>query len=246
VGFIGWYFPGAGVPAPVTLGAVVTASVLWATGRRRERERLFGHIYAMVLVQTLLFFAYVESSVDLYDDVNHYVGFFYLTVPVVLIATALAHAVTRASSALTFEAMVASATSRRRAGRIAAIGTALVLIAATASVSQPPDKFLHGFDYAQLVRRLAADPVRDGRVMAIAFDHDLWAQAAGVAIAAGRAGVPWCAFGTDPEVRVLFTDQYTCTSVAADWRLTMISPQRLPAGSDPIYVGSLFAVVASH
>lgn len=236
-GFIGWYFTAAGVPVSVTLAAAVAASVLWATSRGRERERVFGDIYAMLLVQTLLFVAYVESSVDSYDAINHYVGFYYLTVLVVLIASALAHAVVRVSSRLGDTAAASS-----RLTRVAAVVGALVLVVAPAATSQPPDKFLHGFDYAQLAHRLVADPLRGGRVVAIGFVHDLWPQAAGLAIEIDRDGAPWCVSG--PDARLLFTAAHTCTSTTADWRLAMVEPQRSPAGGSAIYSGSLFTILA--
>jgi hypothetical protein len=226
------------VPLSVILAAAVTASALWASSRGRERERPFGHLYSMLLVQTLLFVAYVESSIDSYGPINHYVGLFYLTVLVVLIATALAHAIVRVSSLVAVERL----TARRGVGRSGAVAAALVLVAALASTSQPPDKFLHAFDYAQLANRVVDDPSRAGRVVALGFVHDLWPQAAGLAIELDRDGVPWCVSG--PDAQLLFTAGHTCANSAGDWRLAMVEPQRSPAPGSAVYTGPLFTILA--
>jgi hypothetical protein len=203
--FVGQYWSVIGVPEAASITAGALAVVLTVTERDRERRRIFLALYGFVLLQSALTVYYVARGVDELTKVNIYVGFFYMTVPLVLVIAAAAQLWLRIARTL--------------AGRVphwALVGTAALILAALSVQASTLGAFAlphnpHS-EYRAMVSVLRADPARAGRVVEFDLDeHDVWPQVAGVAAESARTGLRWCvAVPPGTPWAVLFDTSNTC------------------------------------
>lgn len=237
VSFASWYFTDGGVPPWLLTPVAAVAVWLGVTSRRRANERVFGYLYLAAAIETLIFLAYIASSVDAYDPINYYVGFFYLTVPVIVVAATAMHFTIRIRDALLERG------GGTRFVRGVAVALAAVVGVAACLTSQPRDKFLHGVDYRSLTASVSANPTRAGRTMALDYEPDMWAQVAGIAIEALRTGVPWCIVPRDAMRSLMFTPDHLCGPSGATWRVMVIGRRDGTASSAVLAREPEFVVV---
>lgn len=228
VRFIGWYWSGA--QAPIVLVAAVVACALMVIDRRRW----LGHLYAMLALQSLLFVAYIARGVDYLSPLGRYVGFFYLTVPLLLATGAAAY--------LTIWVEQRIRAGHRRLLPVAAVATAVAVIAGEAAATRNVrDTFVGGIEYPRLVAAIASAPARQGRTVAFDFLHDRWPQAAAIGIAAQRRHLPWCI--SNPRWTNLFTANYVCDSRTPQWTLAIFTSADTPAGATVIWSGGGITII---
>ncbi|PZS18449.1 MAG: hypothetical protein DLM57_06205 [Pseudonocardiales bacterium] len=235
--FLGVYW-GRPLGLPTLLGVVagIVALVLTGTERNRERRPIFVALYGMVLLQSLLMLYYVARGVDQLTRVNVYVGYFYLTVPLLLVATAAAQLWIR---------VVEGAGDRRlvlprsmRAPSAALLSAVLVVLGASSvhlDIGSAPHKELPG-----IVTSLRAQPARGDRMIEFELDdHDTWPAVAGVAAESLRVGLSWCVQpGSDGGWQVLFSRTYTCRSTGRPrWIVHCITGPTPPSGAHVIWSG---------
>jgi hypothetical protein len=229
VRFFGWYWSSAQLPVALTVTAAVVAALLMIIDRRP----LFGHLYAMLALQSILFFVYVVRGVDSLTRGNRYVGFFYASVPMLLVAAAAAHlAMWLAARAGRWRHLVATA----------ALAIAIAVLAGYAVATQHAgDRYRDMIAYPRLVAALAAAPDRHGRAASFDFAHDRWVQAAGIGIAAQRQHVPWCI--SNARWAPLFTSTYICKPGEKQWTLAIVLPNEVPAGAGVVWRDEKIAVI---
>lgn len=227
--FFGSYWSGAQVPA--LLVAAVVAFALMA----KDRRRWLGRLYAMLALQSVLFIAYVARGVDYLSPGGRYVGYFYLTVPLLLVTAAVVH--------LTIWAEKWVRTGRRhRLIGVATVATAVAVMAGEAvQTRHVRDQFVDGIPYPRLAAALATAPARRGRTVAFDFLHDRWTQAAGIGIAAQRRHVPWCI--SNPRWTNLFTPRYICDPRTPQWTLAIYASADMPPGATVVWRGSGITII---
>lgn len=233
VDFVAWYWLGHQAPATMSIAAVAVGAALLATARHRPRERFFFYLYSMLVLQTVLFLGYVARGVDSLDAINRYVGYFYLTVPALLLTITAIHAVVRAAD---------SRPLTRWAAPVAVAAAVAAFVVGTVA-HQPVDEFKGGPDYPAIAARLDSDPQRAGRTAELYVHSRHWKMAAGIAIAAQRRGMPWCVLDTAANLRNLFTTAFMCAPGQAGWTVDLIRPGSVPDGTTPIWANAQFAVV---
>ncbi|WP_375489633.1 hypothetical protein, partial [uncultured Mycobacterium sp.] len=69
----------------------------------------------------------------------------------------------------------------------------------------------------------------------------LWPQAAGVGVAAQRAGLPWCT--SNPRWVNLFTAPYVCRADQRQWTLALWPAGSVPSGTVVVWHDAQLAVV---
>lgn len=240
--FFGWYWSSATLPVAITVVAAVVAALLMIIDRRR----FFGFLYAMLGLQSILFLIYVVRGVDLLNTGNRYVGFYYLTVPLLLVVGAAMHLTLWLGQRL-------DGLARRRDGgagnawlrgalAIVAAATAVGVFSAEAVATQHSRDRYHGLiRYDRLVTALGNAPDRHGRAAAFDFAHDRWVQAAGIGIAAQRQHVPWCL--SNPRWDNLFTSTYLCKASRPQWPLALVLPDEIPPGAHVIWRDDQIVVI---
>jgi hypothetical protein len=230
--FFAWYWSSATLPVAVTIVAAVAAVLLMIVDPRR----IFGFLYAMLALQTVLFLYYVIRGVDVLDAHNRYVGLFYLTVPLLLVVGAAAHLTLWLGQRLDGVARA------RTAVVIVAAATAVGVFTAEAAATQHArDRYRGLTRYDRLVAALDTAPDRHGRAAAFDFAHDRWVQAAGVGIAAQRQHVPWCI--SNPRWDNLFTSRYLCSASRPQWPLTLVLPDEVPSGAHVVWRDDRLVVI---
>jgi hypothetical protein len=179
----------------------------------------------MLALQSALFFYYVLRGVDALTDHNHYVGYFFLTVPLLALTLTVTQVVLVVMAALASRpAAVHLRTVRRSvlaAGVLATV--ALLVTGLTAGQLRGPPALHQG--YPQAVATLEAAPGRNGGRIALEIvPGSLWPQAAGIAIQAERTGLPWCVLPTNPHWSNLWTPTYMCTETAQHYYVVGVVP----------------------
>jgi len=241
--FFGWYWSSATLPVALTIVAAVVAVLLMIVDGRR----IFGFLYAMLGLQTILFLVYVVRGVDTLNTGNRYVGFFYLTVPLLLVVGASVHLTLwlgpRLDGFARRRSGAAGAARLRTAVVIVAAATAVGVLSAEAVATQHARDRYHGLTrYDRLVTALGKDPDRHGRTAAFDFAHDRWIQAAGIGVAAQRQHVPWCI--TNPRWDNLFTSHYLCGAASQrQWPLALVLPDEIPAGAHVVWQDAKLVVI---
>lgn len=205
--FVGWYWSSHPVPVWLTVVASAVWAGLLATERDAELRRFFGTLAAVFVLESLLFIAYAARGVDALTPVNHYVGDFYLTVPMVLVAAAAAYAAARIER----DAPVAWIA-------VAMAGALALGIGVTRNGLTNSYRGYRG--YPMIAAALVANPIRAGRPVAITFPLGDWPLAAGVVIAARRGHLPLCVVNRRWEF--LFTAPVLCRGAADRWALNLM------------------------
>lgn len=205
--FVGWFWSSHPVPVWLTVVALAVLVALLATERDADLRRFFGALVAVFALESLLFVAYVARGVDLLSPLDHYVGDFFVTVPMLLVAAAAAYAAARIERDAT-PAWIAVA----MAG-VVALGVGITRNGLTNPYRGDPA-------YPAIAAALAANPARAGRPVAITFPLGDWPLAAGVVIAARRGHLPVCVAGRGWET--LFTAPLLCRGTADQWALNLM------------------------
>jgi hypothetical protein len=235
--FFRWYWSDATLPVALTVIAAVVAGTLMIIDRRR----IFGFLYAMLALQSILFLVYIARGVDVLDAHNRYVGFFYLTVPLLLVAAASAHLAMWLAQWLA-QRLSARGEHWRYAVGGAAVATAVaVLVAGAVATQHARDRYRALPDYPRLVTALDRAPDRHGRVAAFDFAHDRWPEAAGIGVAAQRQHVPWCI--SNARWTNLFTGNYICKASYHQWTLAIVLSNEIPRSAAVIWRDDKIAVI---
>jgi hypothetical protein len=93
--FFSWYWSSAQQPVALTCGAALAGAVLLATDRVPTRRAYFLGLYGLLALESVLFAGYLIRGVDRLIPLNRYIGFFYLTVPLLLVVAAAAQLAAR-------------------------------------------------------------------------------------------------------------------------------------------------------
>lgn len=225
--FVGRYWAAIGVPVALLVVAAAVAVLLTATERNHERRRIFVAVYGFVLLQSALTVYYVARGVDLLTRGNEYVGFFYMTVPLVLLIACAAQLWVRAVDGLA-----------PRLPRWAPAGAAALVLVALAGRAATTGRL--GLPHnphpelPQMVAALRGDPARAGRMIEFDLDeHDVWPPVAGVAAESSRTGLRWCvAVPAGTPWAVLFDRSNTCKAGGPPrWQVHFSLRNPLPAGA---------------
>lgn len=236
--FFGVYWGPLAFPAVLSLVAGALALVLTVSERNRERRRVFLNLYGMLLLQSLLMLYYVARGVDQLIRSNVYVGYFYLTVPLLLVMAAAAQLWIRV---VELGAELPLALSRNvRAPAAGILSAALVVVAVNLprlDVGAAPHPELPA-----IVAALRDHPARGDRMVEFDLDeHDTWPAVAGVAAESLRVGLPWCVKpAADGTWQVLFSPAHSCRSAGRPrWIVHCTNRSTPPAGAHVIWSGSV-------
>ncbi|MFN2519340.1 MAG: hypothetical protein ABR604_09940 [Jatrophihabitantaceae bacterium] len=232
--FFGGYWVSLGVPVIISVIAAVVALALTTTERNRDRRVIFIALYGMLILQSFLMLLYVARGVDQLIKTNVYIGYYYLTVPLLLVTSAAAQLWIRVS-----ELARRPAVSRNMSARAAAlICAALIAFAVTVprlDLGSAPNAQLPG-----IVAALRAHPARGDRMVEFDLDeHDTWPAVAGLAAESLRVGLPWCVKpAADGTWQVLFSSTYSCkASDRPRWIVHCINRSGAPPGAQVIWSG---------
>ena len=200
-------------PLAISVGVVFTA-----TESDIRLRRVFIAIYGIVLLESVLTFYYLLHGVDILTPRSTfgYVGYFYKTVPLVLLIAAAAQLWLRFRHVSRDRSLGPSGAGT---AFVALFAAALTLVGATSPrLGQLNDPQA---EVVPIVNALREDPSRAQRAVALVED-DLsdWPAAAAVAIQMQRIGLPWCLWQTSPLDLVLYTSTYLCSAKrGALWRV---------------------------
>lgn len=215
-----WYWsPASRVPIVLIAVAAVLGGALLATERVLERRRFFFRLYALCALETVLLIAYLAAGVDRLNDVNRYVGYFYLTVPMMVVVLAALQL------ALRFEPVLArGAQARARGGRmvLGALAACLLVIGAVGQGLR--NRYPTHSYFGTAVTALEQAPARAGRVIEIDAIDDAWTPAGAIALEAQRRGVPWCVIDTG-WTRLIFGFGHICHGSAPRWTVVVLKPR---------------------
>lgn len=225
--FTGVYWTSLGMPRAASLVAAALAVGLTATERNRERRRRYLALYGFVLLQSALTLYYVARGVDQLTRVNVYVGFFYMTVPLVLVIAAATQLWVR----------LADAAAGRLPRAVPAAAAVLILAgfslrAATLWALELPHNPHR--ELRTMVAALRSDPARAGRVVEFDLDeHDVWPPVGGLAAESARTGLRWCvAAPPGSPWPVLFDTSNVCPAGGPPrWQVHVSLRNPLPAGA---------------
>ena len=238
VRFVSYFWTHAPVASWLIGLAVIAAIALVATERNLDRRRAFGLLYAMVAVQTLLFTFYAWRGVDALTAENRYLGTFYRSVPVILLAFAAAHTTLRAGAAL---ARRSNGAVRLLVGATVALAGFIVAAAATGDAVTNVDRGRPA--YADAARVIAESTQRDGRAVAIDFPVTpaMFLDGGGVVIDLERRGIPWCI--RNPYWGLSFLEENLCPTAEGAWVVDVLPPEEA-AADDPnvVYRSDTFIV----
>ncbi len=214
-----WYWsPASRVPIVLIAAAAVLGAALLATERVTERRRLFIRLYALCALETILLVVYLATGVDHLSLVNRYVGYFYLTVPMLVVLLAAVQLALRVEPVLSRGAL-----GRSRAGRvIVGVLVGCLLVAGAVSQGLHNQYPAHAY-FGTAVTALDRAPERDGRVIEIDAKDNAWTPAGAIALEAQRRGVPWCVVDTQ-WTRLIFGGRHICHGTAPRWTVVVLRP----------------------
>jgi hypothetical protein len=224
--FFSWYWSSAQMPIALTCLAALAGAVLLLTDRVPSRRAYFVGLYALLALESVLFAVYLTGSGDLLIPLNRYVGFFYLTVPLLLVVAAAAQLAARA----------------REFGRLvpAVLATAVLVMFALGGTARRLHNPYRGFPYADAVSALERNGPRGGEPIGVQFPHDSWPVVAGVVLEASRRRVPICL--VNPRWTNLFTAPYICQGQPPRWQVQILRGAEVPAGSPVVWKSSWMVI----
>jgi hypothetical protein len=223
--FVARYWVEMDAPLALFFSAAVAAVVLTISEKDRRRRRLFLCFYGMLVLQTVLTTYYVARGVDfLAPRITYaYVGYFYYTVPLLLLVVAAVQVALRFLEQARSLGPRAALLVRSAA---AATVVVLLLVASTrpdlhVDRSSPLNQRPEGF--VEATRALATSPHRASRrVGLVPVDNTSWSGLAGVAIELAREHVPFCIDETYPIWRNMYTPEYACAKGGNPWRVGVV------------------------
>lgn len=234
-----WQFWGsAALPVWLSVVAAIGAAGLTVTDADQHRRRGYLALYAMIAVQIPLMLLYVQRGVDVLLPSTRYVGFFFMTMPLLVLAAVAGQLWTRLADAWPALAARLSGRVDVRVARVLPAG----LIAAglvLAAITAPQLRLARAqyTEFPQLIGRLRHDPARADRAIEFVPDSGaVWVVLAGLGLESQREGLRWCLRATAPAWTILFTDAYLCRrSLAADWAVHV--GRAAPRGAHVIWQG---------
>jgi hypothetical protein len=213
--FYSWYFGTAAEPIWISLVGLVLAVVLLITERDARIRRAMLTCYAMLVLQTLLFFYYVVKGVDSLIPDYRYVGFYFLAVPTLVVTFAVAHLLVRVHS---------SADRRSLRSTLGLAGGLAIGTAGLVAGAQAPALAATGpLPFQDVPAAVAA--VRHAwpgdQMVSINVPLERWPDAAALVLEVRRSGMRVC---VDPSSEVLtpFVGEY-CPRGAAVWTISVIA-----------------------
>jgi hypothetical protein len=232
------YWKDLHIPLALYPIAIMIGLGLTLTEPNREFRRLFVSIYGILCLETALTLYYLLRGVDILtpESVYSYVGYFYETVPLLLLIAAASQVWLRFRSSAAQSSP--SLALRGGASLIALAAVALTLIGATNPIlGRLPDP---QSNVVPLVSALRESPDRGKRPIALVEDSlSDWPVAAAIAVELQRTGVPWCLWRTMPMDVVLYTPAFVCSgSMDRLWTVHVSGASPLPMGT-VLWKGSL-------
>ena len=224
--FFSWYWSSAQLPLAVTCLAALGGAVLLLTDRVPARRGYFLGLYGLLALESVLFAVYLIRGADLLIPLNRYIGYFYLSVPLLVVVAAAAQVAARA----------------RDFGRpVPVVLAAAVLVAVAFGASAPRlQNPYRGFPYADAVTALESNRHRGGQPVGLQLPHDSWPVVAGVVLEATRRAVPVCL--VDPRWTNLFTAPYICPGQLPRRQLYVLRGGQVPAGAAVVWRSSWIVI----
>lgn len=204
---------------PTVLYPIAIASGIGFTLSERDPgiRRLFIAVYGVLVLETTLTFYYLLRGVDLLtpENVYGYVGYFYETVPLVLLIAAASQVWMRFSRAASRSQHTIFQSQHAIAYRGGTSLIALLSIAGTlagamnSDLGRLPDP---QSNVVPVVNALRQSPDRGQRPVALVEDSlSDWPVAAAIGIEMQRVGLRWCLWKTVPMDVVLYTPSFVCS-----------------------------------
>lgn len=202
-----WRLPAAWTVVLVVFGVALVALAIAA--RSTLRGRFLRMLVAAAILESVLFAVYVIRGVDSLAPNDVYVGYFYRTVPLLVVIGGVA--------------AIGSAIDRRSIPRALVGSAAVAALVFAATLPALATNYSAGTSFRLAAQRLKVAPGRHGREVALRTSDGQWAAAAGIVIAVRRAQVPICVSSVGSAN--LFTGAM-CTSrlpPGGRWALTVVS-----------------------
>ena len=228
------------LPVPPILYPLAIAAGIGFTLSERDpgTRRLFTAVYAILVLETMLTFYYLLRGVDILtpESVYGYVGYFYETVPLVLLIAAASQLWLRFSGS-TSQSQHAYV-YRGGASSIALLVVAATLVGATNStlgrLPDPESKVV------SVVNALRQSPDRGQRPVALVEDSlSDWPVAAAIGLEMQRVGLRWCLWRTMPMDVVLYTPSFVCSPKQDRLWKVHVSSATPPSVSEVLWHGTL-------
>ena len=219
--------------------AVVAGSVLTLTERDHVLKRLFMSVYGVLILESALTFYYLLRGVDILTPAStfSYVGYFYKTVPLVLLMAASIQIWLRLGT------QVVGYFRLRQRHFEGALSTSvfiiLTLLAALTPSLETQGALQTGVPTAANLLRLS--PARAHRTVALQEDSmSDWPVASAIAMQMQRVGVPWCLRPISAMDSVIYTPSYTCRAGSRPlWSVHVTTTSNPPPNSDVVWEGSI-------
>jgi len=195
---------------------------LVVTERDAARRHSFSIVYALLVLESLLFLYYVARGVDFVVPIQSfaYVGYFYRVVPLLVLLTPLVHLCVR----------LALRTGRRPWLTLAVSGVAAVCAVTTVVSSDIGHIVPAGLNYAEGARILEDLAAAEGGPIVITNDMEaVWPTGAGLGLALERDGADWCITGAY-ALPIMFGDQVCTTREIRRGLVVGITDLGVPAG----------------
>ena len=208
------------------------------TAREKDpsRRRFFACALGGVAVMSTLFLVYAIRGVD--DLSQSYIGIFYMSMPLLLVAVAAA----AASSTIEGDG-IHTLRPLRTLVATSLVAAPLVFGVVGSRLTSP---YRGDSDLPSAVSAVKSDSQRAGRPVAIVFPHDEWPQVVGFVVEASRSGLTSCV--SDPYWNFMFTSDFVCrpAEAASAWQLRIDFPGPIPAGARTVWSDSLMVVTAAN
>ncbi len=205
--YLGWYWDKSSGWFPVIVIAAIVGIGLTVLDRDRDRQRFFAVLYGFFVLETALYVYYLMRGVDTLDDINRYTGFFYLTVPMLVVVAAAVQVAVHARDI-------------SRHGSVVVVAGAVALFAVGAAGPKMTDSFRGDPMHTAIAAALADDPARQGRPVELTAPTWRWPTLAGITIAADRRHLRSCV--QDPILTNFFTKDYICSGSTQRWSVAVI------------------------
>lgn len=239
VHFASQFWGTAALPVWLSIAAAAGAVALTATETDPARRRGYLALYGMIALQVPLMLVYVQRGVDILEASTRYVGFFFMTMPLLVLAAVAGQLWARLAEAWpVWTARLPGPVHHRLAplAPAALVVTGLVLASLTAPLLRL-DPAQHK-EFPELISQLRHDPDRADRPVEFVPDaRAAWVVSAGLGLESQREGLRWCLRATEPIWTTLFTGAYTCGAAGSGWVVHVGSTS--PRGARVIWQGSV-------
>jgi hypothetical protein len=216
--------------------AALVGTGLLATERDKSRRNAYLAAYGIIALESVLMVFYVWHGVGTLMPEHRYayVGWFYETIPLLLLIFVATHSWLRARALIGVETRpLLRVTPYLLAG-------AGVLSVFAAGLASPVLGYWRpsNSEYLTIVSRIAADDQQSGRTIALVGDQSPeWWVGAGIAAEMQQAGVRWCLDQHQQTWVNLYTATYLCKG-SGERLVIAYTTKRPPTGAAVLWTGS--------